>query len=93
MRIVPPLFSIAQLLLELCLHEVCLFYAVEVRGGRRGGKLKWYHRLVLAKKDGYAMDHSPSILHLTTKVIDAIESSDQELHNGATKFDLRLNID
>ena len=36
---------------------------------------------------------SPSILHLTTKVIGAIESSDQELHNGATKFDLRLNID
>ena len=94
MRIVPPLFSIAQLLLELCICEVCLFYAVEVRRREerwetqtvtlsRFGKKRWLG-------DGSYI--SPSILHLTTKVIGAIESSDQELHNGATKFSLRLNI-
>ena len=35
---------------------------------------------------------SPSIMHLATKVRGVMESTDQELHDGASKFTLGLNI-
>jgi len=65
--------------------------AVAVMGGEVGnsnGKTVSFHRKKVVRR----MIISPSIMHLATKVRGVMEATDQELHDGASKFTLELNI-